>query len=395
MPAMAAKLLPRSATLLRPSSTPRPLRLLRPLSTSAPLHACKTPTAAAASKSTIPNTSIAIFRTLPALRAWRRTQLLAHRSVGLVPTMGALHAGHLSLVRAAAADNSAVLVSIFVNPAQFGVSEDLASYPHTWAADCAALRDLDRALADDGAVLGRVAAVFAPTTATMYPSGPPGQSPEDPGSFVTITPLATKLEGAARPSFFRGVATVVMKLLHAATPDAVYFGQKDVQQTVVVRRMVRDFLIDVRVAVAPTVRAHDGLALSSRNVYLGARRRKRATVLHDALKVAEAAYAGGARRREDVLGPAEAYARGVMAEQSALPAAERVRFEIGYLSLADAESLEEVDVVDDGRGAVLSGAFTMLPVEEAGEGEELGLNGGPSVRLIDNIILEPVGVGEA
>ncbi|KFY55406.1 hypothetical protein V496_07007 [Pseudogymnoascus sp. VKM F-4515 (FW-2607)] len=245
-------------------------------------------------------------------------------------------------------------------------------------------------MADDGGNLGRVAAVFAPTDRTMYPSGFPGQEVDAKGSFVSITPAGEKLEGVARPTFFRGVATVCMKLFNIVAPEKVYFGQKDVQQTVVIRKMVRDFCMDTEVRVGPTVREGDGLAMSSRNVYLGSRRRARATVLWEALRVAEARWKGGARTRDGILGPAEEYVRGVMEAEEKKPAGERVRFEIGYLSLADPETLEELEVVKEGRGAVLSGAFKMLPVEEPGEGEDLGLSGGPAVRLIDNIILEPV-----
>ncbi|KFX94053.1 hypothetical protein V490_04541 [Pseudogymnoascus sp. VKM F-3557] len=361
----------------------------RNLSTSPPTQACK-PTSPSSSGSTIPNTSIKIFRTLPSLRHWRRTQRDAHRTIGLVPTMGALHDGHLSLIRQAASETSAVVVSIYVNPAQFGVHEDLSSYPQTWDADCKLLRDLDRELAEDGGNKGSVAAVFAPTTQTMYPSGFPGQEVDAKGSFVSITPAGEKLEGVQRPTFFRGVATVCMKLFNIVTPEKVYFGQKDVQQTVVIRKMVRDFCMDTEVRVGATVREKDGLAMSSRNVYLGERRRKRAVVLSETLKVAEAAYTEGKRTREEIMGPAETYVRGVMDAEEAKPPSQRVKFEIGYLSLADPDTLEELDVVDTGRGAVLSGAFKMLPVEEPAEGEDLGLSGGPAVRLIDNIILAPV-----
>lgn len=315
--------------------------------------------------------------------------MLAHRSVGFVPTMGALHKGHLSLIRQAAQENSCVVVSIYVNPAQFGVSEDLSSYPQTWDADTALLRNLDRDLAEDGGNTGSISAVFAPTTATMYPSGFPGQEVDAKGSFVTITPTGEKLEGTQRPTFFRGVATVCMKLFNIVTPERVYFGQKDVQQTVVIKKMVKDFVMDTEVKIGDTVREEDGLAMSSRNVYLGERRRKEAIALSKCLKLAEERYNAGGRTRAEVLGPAEDLSKAVMEEQMAKNPEERVRFEVGYLSLADPESLEELDVVDETRGAILSGAFKMLPVESPKEGEDLGLGGGPAVRLIDNIILKP------
>jgi pantoate--beta-alanine ligase len=373
------------------------MKLLRPLrsglptttrffTTSTPLSACKP----AQSKDTIPNTRIKIFREVEPLRIWRKSQMHSHRSVGLVPTMGALHAGHLALIKQAAAENSSVVVSIYVNPAQFGVSEDLDSYPKTFDSDCTLLKKLDLELAEDGAALGGIAAVFAPTTQTMYPSGFPGQAIEADGSFVTITPLARKLEGSQRPTFFRGVATVCMKLFNIVAPERVYFGQKDVQQTVIIKRMVKDFIMDTEVRIGDTVRESDGLAMSSRNVYLGERRRKNATVLSKALKAAEAAYAEGGRARAEILGPAEGLVEAMEKEQMSLQPSERIKWEVGYISLADPETLDELDVVDPSRGAILSGAIKMLPVEEPKEGEYLGQAGGPAVRLIDNIILKPV-----
>jgi len=301
--------------------------------------------------------------------------------------MGALHAGHLSLIRMAAVSNSAVVVSIYVNPTQFGVHEDLESYPKTWETDCKLLRDLDRELAEDGN-LGKIAAVFAPTTATMYPSGRPGQEVGAKGSFVTITPVGELLEGASRPTFFRGVATVCMKLFNIVMPEQVFFGQKDVQQTVVIKKMVKDFHLDTKVVIGLTMREPDGLALSSRNVYLGTRRRSVATVLSKALKVAEAAYIRGCRSRDELLGPANEFAKLILMEQYQLKPEQRVRFEVDYISLADPDTMEEVETIDE-RGAILSGAVKMLPVESPQDGEDLGLSGGPPVRLIDNIILKP------
>lgn len=312
-----------------------------------------------------------------------------YRSVGLVPTMGALHEGHFSLIRAAARENHHVVVSIYVNPAQFGIKEDLASYPVTWETDVAALARLDREFADDGANLGRISAVFAPTTSEIYPSGFPGQEIDSKGSFVTITPVGEVLEGASRPTFFRGVATVCMKLFNIVQPDRVYFGQKDVQQTVVIKRMVKDFMIPTEVVICPTTRESDGLALSSRNVYLGPRRRNVAVVLSKALRAAEAIYKNDQFNRSDVLGAANDVVKTTLQAQSELPPNQRVTFEVDYISLADPETLQEVDAVDPAKGAILSGAIKMQPVEQAQEGEDLGHSGGPAVRLIDNIILPP------
>jgi pantoate--beta-alanine ligase len=302
--------------------------------------------------------------------------------------MGALHAGHLSLIRMAAKENSAVVVSIYVNPTQFGVHEDLESYPKTWETDCKMLRDLDRELAADGDNLGKIAAIFAPTTDTMYPSGRPSQEVDAKGSFVTITPVGEVLEGASRPTFFRGVATICMKLFNIVMPEHVYFGQKDVQQTVIIKKLVKDFCMDINVVIGDTQRETDGLALSSRNVYLGARRRQVATVLSKALKVAEAAYLRGCRSRDELLGPAKEVIRLLLVEQFSLKPEERVKFEVDYISLADPETMEELEGIDN-RGAILSGAVKMLPIEDAQLGEDVGLSGGPPVRLIDNIILKP------
>ncbi|UNI20456.1 Pantoate--beta-alanine ligase (AMP-forming) [Purpureocillium takamizusanense] len=339
---------------------------------------------------TIPSSPIRVLRAVDAIRRWRKPHVVNHRSVGLVPTMGALHEGHLALVRAAARENHHVVVSIYVNPAQFGAREDLGSYPVTWDTDVAALARLDRELADDGANLGRVSAVFAPATQDMYPSGFPGQEVDSKGSFVTITPVGEVLEGASRPTFFRGVATVCMKLFNIVQPDRVYFGQKDVQQTVVIRRMVRDLMVPTHVVVCPTEREPDGLALSSRNVYLGTRRRRVGIVLNSALRAAEAVYRAGRRLdRDAILGAAHEIAGTVLRAQTELPPDERALFEVDYISLADPDTLEEVDAVDPERGAVISGAIKMLPLEQAREGEDVGHAGGPQVRLIDNIILKP------
>ncbi|KAI1443696.1 Nucleotidylyl transferase [Annulohypoxylon stygium] len=340
---------------------------------------------------TIPSSPIRILRSVESVRRWRKPQYLDHRIIGLVPTMGALHEGHLSLIRTAARESHHVVVSIYVNPAQFGIKEDLASYPVTWESDCKILAQLDRELADDGGNLGRISAVFAPTTPDMYPSGFPGQEVDSKGSFVVLTPISELLEGGTRPTFFRGVATVCMKLFNIVQPERVYFGQKDVQQTVVIRKMVRDFMLPTEVIVGSTIRESDGLALSSRNVYLGERRRRVATVLYHALKAAESQYLNGALDRESILGAANFVATNILNEQLALTPEERVRYEIDYISLADPLSMEELGQVDPEKGGILSGAVKMLPVESPQADEDLGHSGGPAVRLIDNIVLKPVG----
>ncbi|PGH02412.1 pantoate-beta-alanine ligase [Helicocarpus griseus UAMH5409] len=339
-----------------------------------------------------------VFRDVPELRKFRKELFLSRRTVGLVPTMGALHDGHLSLIRQAAGENTDVFVSIFVNPTQFGVNEDLDKYPRTWESDIQKLKELDNELAMAASrakgkpgtdfCQGRISAIFAPTSKVMYPCLPPSSDPNGDGSFVTITPLARLLEGASRPVFFRGVATVCMKLFNIVTPDRVYFGQKDVQQTVVIKRMVTDLHVGTDVKLGPTVREEDGLAMSSRNVMLGARRREVGLVLYHALKEAEKAYLSGKRLREDILGPANKLVESVARVQEALPPSQRARIELDYISLADVDSLEELQIVDATRGAVLSGAVKMLPIEDPQPGEDCGKNGGDTpVRLIDNIII--------
>jgi pantoate--beta-alanine ligase len=202
-------------------------------------------------------------------RRWRREGL----SIGLVPTMGALHAGHMSLVACACSDNDRVVVSIFVNPIQFGPGEDLERYPTTLDRD---LEMLEKA---------GVAAVYKPTAAVMYPP--------QATSRVRVGGVAEPLEGSLRPGHFEGVATVVTKLLGAAQPDRAYFGQKDAQQAAVVKRLALDLDTGVEIRVCPTVREADGLALSSRNAYLEPDDRKAAASLSRSLRWATEAYAAG------------------------------------------------------------------------------------------------------
>ena len=231
--------------------------------------------------------------------------------LGLVPTMGFLHEGHLSLVRRAKAECGAVAVSIFVNPAQFGPGEDLARYP----------RDLDRDLSllrGEGVDL-----VFAPAAETVYPAGF--------STRVEVSGVAEPLEGARRPGHFSGVATVVAKLFNIVQPTRAYFGQKDAQQCVVIARMVRDLDLPVEVVVAPTVREPDGLALSSRNVYLTAEERAAAPVLHRALLEAQRLFAAGERDGERLRGAM----RQVIGAEPAV--------EIDYVSVAAPETLVEAD----------------------------------------------------
>lgn len=283
--------------------------------------------------------------------------------------MGALHAGHLSLIRAAAAENPSVVVSIFVNPAQFAPHEDLTRYPRTLDSDVAQLEKLNAALPPSS---GRVEALFLPSVAEMYPSGIPLDQTQQRGAFVSVHGLSEQLEGVTRPHFFRGVATVCMKLFNAVQPDVAFFGQKDVQQTVVLRRLIQDLLIPVELRICETVReGEDGLAMSSRNVYLGDKRRGVAGGLYRALRAAEEVYKSGEGDRDTVLAAAEKVLENVGRDEG-------VTIEVEYLSLADGEELNELQVLDGRGGTILSGAVRVMP---AGERES-------PVRIIDNIILK-------
>ena len=254
----------------------------------------------------------------------------------LVPTMGALHAGHASLIRAAVASCAHVAVSIFVNPTQFGPNEDYARYPRTFEADCA--------LAEaEGASV-----VFAPSVEELYPSGA--------ATFVEVEGLSDRLDGASRPGHFRGVATVVAKLLIAAEPDRAFFGQKDAAQVAVLRRMVADLRLATELVVCPIVRDADGLALSSRNTYLSPTERAQALALSRAIRRIEELVAQGERGSAPLIAAAR---RVFAAEPSIL---------VDYITLVDWATLEPVETATPG---------TLFAVAAwAG-----------STRLIDNTIL--------
>lgn len=252
-----------------------------------------------------------ILESIEALRQVRKT---LNGTVGLVPTMGYLHAGHLSLVEAAR-ENEHVIATIFVNPSQFAANEDLSSYP----------RDLPR----DFAMLEKAGVdyVFTPTPAMMYP--PRYQT------WVTVDEVSKGREGAARPEHFRGVATVVSKLFNLIQPDKAYFGQKDAQQVAVIRQMVRDLNFPIEIQVCPIMREADGLAMSSRNVYLQPEERQAATVLYRALQHVGALYEAGERHPDLLRHEAEAI---IQSEDLAV---------LSYVSLADSRTLEELSSPSD------------------------------------------------
>jgi pantoate--beta-alanine ligase len=233
--------------------------------------------------------------------------------VGFVPTMGYLHEGHLVLVRRAKKENPSVVISIFVNPTQFGPREDYKQYPRNPERDLALLEK-------EGTDV-----VFMPSAEEMYPSGF--------DSWVEVGRLAERLEGAARPGHFRGVATVVAKLFNIVRPDRAYFGQKDAQQLLVIKKMTNDLDIDIEIVAVPTVREPDGLAMSSRNTYLNAEEREQAVVLYQALKLAQKLFAGG-----------EKDAKAIIRQMTDLIGQQPLA-KIEYISIADAETLEELDRV--------------------------------------------------
>jgi pantoate--beta-alanine ligase len=257
---------------------------------------------------------------IEATRAAIRAARGGGRRIGFVPTMGALHAGHARLIETAAAETGFAVVSIFVNPTQFGAGEDLSRYPRTPEADLALCRDRG------------ARHVFRPSVATLYPGG-------TIATFVEVPGLGDRLEGAARPGHFRGVATVVLKLLNIVQPDVAYFGEKDYQQLLVIRRMVAELDLPTAIRAVPTVREADGLAMSSRNRYLAPGERRAATVLWHALEAACAAVAAGAHDADRV--------RQVLAESIESEPLAR----LDYVEVADAETLESLAILDPGRAA--------------------------------------------
>lgn len=271
---------------------------------------------------------------------WRRCESLRRegQTIGFVPTMGAFHEGHLSLMRSARAENDVVVVSIFVNPIQFGRGEDFDSYP----------RDLYGDLAQ--AETAGVDLVFAPSAEAIYPKGF--------RTYVDVTELTEGLCGASRPGHFRGVTTVVAKLFNLVRPHRAYFGQKDYQQSVVVRRLIADLNMDIEIVLLPTVRESDGLAMSSRNIRLTPPQRRAASVLYASLSRAEARVRAGERS-----------AQAILEEVRAMIEAEPLA-QIDYVVLCDPETLKPLDRIE---GPVLAALAVRF-------GE---------TRLIDNLLITP------
>jgi pantoate--beta-alanine ligase len=279
---------------------------------------------------------VTILHTIAEMRAACAQARRGGKRLGFVPTMGALHEGHVSLVRAARARCDAVAVSIFVNPTQFGLTEDFSKYPRSFERDCELLEA-------EGVDL-----LFAPSVEEMYPKGAV--------TFVTVEGLSEKLCGRSRPGHFRGVATVVAKLFNIVQPGVAFFGQKDAAQVVIVKKMVRDLDLPVEIAVCPIVREPDGLALSSRNAYLDPKQRRSATVLHRALMQVQSLAEKGEGKSAELIGAAQQ----VFREEPAV--------RVDYVEIVDTETLDPAE--DVSRGALVAVAAFVGPT-----------------RLIDNIVL--------
>ncbi|KAJ7576982.1 Pantoate-beta-alanine ligase [Mycena floridula] len=321
----------------------------------------------------LPSSSIPIFTSVKAFREWRHQAFSDRKSVGFVPTMGALHAGHISLVQESLAQNDLTVLSIFVNPAQFAPHEDLTTYPRTLVHDLELLEAQKIASRN-------VSAVFLPTVQEMYPSGISQDVTSQLGTFVEVKGYGDQMEGKSRPTFFRGVATVVTKLFNAIQPTNAYFGQKDIQQGLLLRRMSRDLLLSHPDAdhlhIVQTARDEsDNLALSSRNAYLSNTGRAVAPTLFKALTAAQKAWNSGRTKAECV--------------QCAMDVVEEMRLQIkaqnlpvvmkmDYISFNYSSSFQEVEDETSRKAGsepvILSGALWV-----------------DKTRLIDNLILGPSG----
>ncbi|KAI6113001.1 Pantoate-beta-alanine ligase [Pisolithus sp. B1] len=319
--------------------------------------------------------SIPILDSVASCRTWRQKAFSDNKSVGFVPTMGALHEGHLCLVRRSLAENDLTVVSIFVNPAQFAPHEDLATYPRTLS------RDLELLVAEEVHVANAVrspSAVFLPGVQDIYPSGISQNVESQKGTFVEVKGYSHQMEGKSRPTFFRGVATVATKLFNVVQPTNVYFGQKDIQQALLLRKLCGDLLFanpDVdHVHIVPTARDPvDGLALSSRNVFLSADERLFAGTLYQALQCAESVWTQGGTKAQSISAAVTVVERS--REKATLKG---VEMRLDYIEMNDSDTFE---VLDD-EALKESELLKKTPVILSG-----ALWFGQT-RLIDNIVTE-------
>lgn len=299
--------------------------------------------------------NITIYRTIQEYREYRKSLLLSDKKVGFVPTMGALHSGHMSLVQESKKHNDITVVSIFVNPTQFSVGEDLDKYPRTFEKDFELLSKYN------------IDAIFYPLQSDMYPNS------GNTDSNSVVTPLESLLcyvepkqfsnisEGIARPDFFRGVATVVNKLFNIIEPTNAYFGQKDISQCILIKKMVQDFNINTNIVICETIRELDGLALSSRNTYLTETERSKAKILFQALLTARSFCEGSKQiiNRQEIIDKALNILKG-----------EELVTKVEYISVASHENMKELNNYDPAHGCVLSSAIRI-----------------GNVRLIDNLLV--------
>jgi len=326
--------------------------------------------------STLPESPIPILSSIPACRTWRQDAFDQTKTVGFVPTMGALHDGHLSLVRRSLHENDLTVVSIFVNPAQFAPHEDLGTYPRTLPQD---LEQLARQQVTVSGAVRTPSAVFLPGVQDMYPSGIDQDLALQKGTFVEVKGYSHQMEGASRPHFFRGVATIVTKLFNVVQPTNAYFGQKDIQQVLLLRRMCRDLLLANPAAnhvhVVPTERDPvDGLALSSRNVYLSVEERSVANALYRALQASESGWLAG-ETKDSCIRAAEVLVAGAVREATS----RGIEMKLDYIEMNDPDSFEVLDGQSQGQSAggepvILSGAVWV-----------------GKTRLIDNIVVGELG----
>ncbi|KAH9479328.1 Pantothenate synthetase [Psilocybe cubensis] len=323
----------------------------------------------------LPVSSIPIFTTVADYRAWRNKAFADGKTVGFVPTMGALHDGHLSLVRESLAHNDLTVVSIFVNPAQFAPHEDLATYPRTLPRDLELLEAEKVPSAASPSEVHTPSAVFVPTVSEMYPSGIVQNVAEQKGTFIEVKGYGHQMEGVSRPTFFRGVATVVTKLFNVVQPTNAYFGQKDIQQALLLKRLVRDLLLShpepSNLHIIPTTRdSTTGLALSSRNAYLSTDGYKVAPTLRQALQAAEAAWNAGHSKKKCIEAAiAVVESRKAQAQTEGLD----VTMKLDYLEMNNAHTFDILDhqlSKKDVDLVILSGALNV-----------------DKTRLIDNILL--------
>ncbi|ODV59490.1 pantoate--beta-alanine ligase PAN6 [Ascoidea rubescens DSM 1968] len=307
-----------------------------------------------------------VLKTIDEVRNWRLTCLFDNKSVGFVPTMGALHNGHISLVNNSLNSNDRTIVSIFVNPSQFAPTEDLDSYPKTFDQD---LEILSKLKSSYNNLITRVDAIFFPSVNEIYPSGIPLDVEKQQGAFVSVKGLSEQLEGKTRPNFFRGVSTVITKFFNIITPTNVYFGQKDIQQVLVIKKLIKDLIYPINLNVVPIQRDPEtNLALSSRNLYFDAKSRNFASIVYKSLNLIENLYKENNIKDCGIL--KEKFSRFLK------PHGDSELLKIDYISIADKENLMELNEIDSNTGAIISCAIYIKNNQD-----------GKFIRLIDNIIV--------